>query len=57
MNYRNVLNKKYNEESPGSGPALLHDVQCLLDITVTVEIELLNRREGFSFHKGFSFVS
>ena len=57
MNYRNVLNKKYNEEIPGSGPALLHDVQCLLDITVTVEIELLNRREGFSFHKGFSFVS
>ena len=57
MNYRNVLNKKYNEEIPGSGPALLHEVQCLLDITVTVEIELLNRREGFSFHKGFSFVS
>ena len=40
MNYRNVLNKKYNEEIPGSGPALLHEVQCLLDITVTVEIEL-----------------
>ena len=57
MNYRNFLNKKYSEEIPGSGPALLHEVQCLLDITVTVEMELLNRREGFSFHKWFSFVS
>jgi len=51
MDYRNVLNKKYNEETPGSGPALLHDVQYLLDITVTVEIELKPAR-GVLFSQG-----